>query len=122
MNAHTVDWVIAEVMCLKQGGRGGRTRYVLKDALKYIPMYGWQLGDVSTNIVFSHGSMGVSDHCMVTQNQNQQHCGTSEVRSSLLAGALLGPDLYSDLHDFCLYYSSEEAFSSSGKRTEIRRN
>ena len=43
-----VDWVIAEVLCVKQGGYGGRARYILKDALKYIPLYGWHLGDVSS--------------------------------------------------------------------------
>ena len=44
-----VDWVIVEILCLKQGGRfrGGRARYILKDALKYIPLFGWQLGAVS---------------------------------------------------------------------------
>ncbi len=42
-----MDWVIAEVLCMKQGGHGGRTRYILKDALKFVPMYGWVLGEVS---------------------------------------------------------------------------
>ena len=32
---------------MKQGGHGGRARYILKDALKYVPIYGWLLGDVS---------------------------------------------------------------------------
>lgn len=86
---NTVDWVIVEVMCVKQGGYGGRTRYVLKDVIKYVPMYGWQLGYVSKkkvisnpqfpilvlNIictlhysphnVFFHRSM--HDHCVVTK-------------------------------------------------------
>ena len=47
---HTVDWVIVETLCLKQGGYGGRTRYILKDVLKYIPLYGWQLGEVSGSL------------------------------------------------------------------------
>ncbi len=41
-----VDWVISELLCVKQGG-GGRVRYILKDALKYVPLYGWYLGHVS---------------------------------------------------------------------------
>eukprot|EP00731_Ephydatia_muelleri_P012942 Em0007g252a len=40
----TVDWVVAETLCLRQGGYGGRNRYILKDSLKYVPLYGWQLG------------------------------------------------------------------------------
>ena len=41
-----VDWVIPEVLCVKQGGHGGRAKYLLKDHLKYVPMYGWYLGMV----------------------------------------------------------------------------
>ena len=41
-----VDWLIPEVLCVKQGNYGGRARYVLKDTLKYLPLYGWYLGNV----------------------------------------------------------------------------
>lgn len=41
-----VDWVIPEVLCVKQGGYGGRARYILKDVLKFLPLYGWYLGYV----------------------------------------------------------------------------
>lgn len=41
-----VDWVIPEILCVKQGGYGGRARYILKDAIKFIPLYGWVLGEV----------------------------------------------------------------------------
>ena len=41
-----VDWVMVEVLCMKQGGCGGRTRYILKDAIRYLPLYGWVLGEV----------------------------------------------------------------------------
>lgn len=42
-----VDWLIAEVLCLKQGGYGGRVHYFLKNAVLYIPLYGFYLGTVS---------------------------------------------------------------------------
>ena len=45
-----VDWVISEVLCVKQGGHGGRARYILKDTLKYMPLYGWYLGYVSSGV------------------------------------------------------------------------
>ena len=32
---------------MKQGGYGGRAKYILKDNLKYLPLYGWYLGMVS---------------------------------------------------------------------------
>ena len=46
-----VDWIIAEVLCLKQGGYGGRVLYLLKYGILYIPMYGWYLATVSELII-----------------------------------------------------------------------
>ncbi len=43
----SVDWVIADNLCIKQSGYGGRVKYILKDTVKYLPIFGWQLGDVS---------------------------------------------------------------------------
>ena len=37
-----VDWVIAEQVALKAGA-GGVVRYILKDSLKYVPLYGYFL-------------------------------------------------------------------------------
>ena len=31
---------------MKQGGYGGRVRYILKDTIKFVPLYGWYLGHV----------------------------------------------------------------------------
>jgi lysophosphatidate acyltransferase len=41
----TMDWVIVELLCVKQGERGGRARYILKDTVKYLPLYGWMLSE-----------------------------------------------------------------------------
>ena len=35
---------------MKQGGYGGRARYILKDNLKFVPLYGWYLGLVSLGV------------------------------------------------------------------------
>lgn len=80
---NTVDWVIVEVMCVKQGGYGGRTRYVLKDVIKYVPMYGWQLGDVSNKKVFFHRSM--HDGCVVTKNQVVGCCAYTDTCLDLVS-------------------------------------
>ena len=45
-----VDWVLPEVLCVKQGGFGGRAKYILKDALRFLPLYGWYLGMVSGQV------------------------------------------------------------------------
>ena len=31
---------------MKQGGYGGRVKYILKDTIKFVPLYGWYLGHV----------------------------------------------------------------------------
>ncbi|XP_068613240.1 1-acyl-sn-glycerol-3-phosphate acyltransferase epsilon-like [Brachionichthys hirsutus] len=36
----TVDWIIADVLAVRQGALG-HVRYVLKDGLKWLPLYGW---------------------------------------------------------------------------------
>ncbi|XP_068137458.1 1-acyl-sn-glycerol-3-phosphate acyltransferase epsilon isoform X2 [Hyperolius riggenbachi] len=36
----TVDWIIADMMAVQQKALG-HVRYVLKDGLKYLPLYGW---------------------------------------------------------------------------------
>ena len=53
MHVFLVDWVIADDLCIKQSGYGGRVKYMLKDAIKYLPIYGWQLGDVSPTFYVS---------------------------------------------------------------------
>lgn len=44
-----VDWIIAETLCLKQSGHGGRIRYLMKKSILYIPLYGWYLNTVGCN-------------------------------------------------------------------------
>ncbi|XP_028676318.1 1-acyl-sn-glycerol-3-phosphate acyltransferase epsilon [Erpetoichthys calabaricus] len=36
----TVDWIIADMLAIRQGAIG-HVRYVLKDGLKWLPLYGW---------------------------------------------------------------------------------
>lgn len=42
-----VDWLIADDLCFKVPGRTGKVRYILKNTIKYLPLFGWHLGDVS---------------------------------------------------------------------------
>ena len=34
-----VDWMVADMLAVRQGSLG-RIRYILKDGLKYLPLYG----------------------------------------------------------------------------------
>ena len=53
----SVDWVVVEVLCLKQGWSGGRTRYILKDAIRYLPLYGLVLGEVGDRASLAMGRL-----------------------------------------------------------------
>ncbi|XP_022089661.1 1-acyl-sn-glycerol-3-phosphate acyltransferase epsilon-like [Acanthaster planci] len=39
----TMDWVVADMIAIR-GGMLGNMRFVLKDGLKYMPLYGWEFG------------------------------------------------------------------------------
>uniref|UniRef100_A0A8D0BXA1 Phospholipid/glycerol acyltransferase domain-containing protein n=1 Tax=Salvator merianae TaxID=96440 RepID=A0A8D0BXA1_SALMN len=38
----TVDWIVADILAIRQNALG-HVRYVLKDGLKWLPLYGWYL-------------------------------------------------------------------------------
>ncbi|NXC15402.1 PLCE acyltransferase, partial [Corythaeola cristata] len=42
----TVDWIIADMLAVRQNALG-HVRYVLKDGLKWLPLYGWYFSQVS---------------------------------------------------------------------------
>jgi len=42
----TVDWMVADMLAIRQGSIG-HLRYMLKDSLKYLPFYGAYFRQVS---------------------------------------------------------------------------
>lgn len=46
----TVDWIIANMLAIRQNALG-HIRYVLKDGLKWLPLYGWYFSQVNLNFV-----------------------------------------------------------------------
>jgi 1-acyl-sn-glycerol-3-phosphate acyltransferase len=40
-----VDWMVANMLAIKQGSLG-HIRYILKDGLKYLPLYGYYFRQV----------------------------------------------------------------------------
>ena len=40
-----MDWIVADLLAIRQGCLG-RIRYILKDGLRYLPMYGFYLAQV----------------------------------------------------------------------------
>ena len=41
----TVDWVVSEMLAVRQGSLG-HVRFILKDGLRYLPMYGFYFRQV----------------------------------------------------------------------------
>lgn len=39
------DWIIADMLAIRQSALG-HVRYVLKDGLKWLPLYGWYFSQV----------------------------------------------------------------------------
>lgn len=39
------DWIIADMLAIRQNALG-HVRYVLKDGLKWLPLYGWYFSQV----------------------------------------------------------------------------
>uniref|UniRef100_A0A914WWA1 Phospholipid/glycerol acyltransferase domain-containing protein n=1 Tax=Plectus sambesii TaxID=2011161 RepID=A0A914WWA1_9BILA len=50
----TVDWVVADMLAIRQGTLGA-LRYVLKDTLQYVPLFGWYFYQRGCMYVNRHG-------------------------------------------------------------------
>jgi len=42
-----VDWIVSDFLAIRQGSLG-RLRYILKNGLKYLPLYGFYFAQVAT--------------------------------------------------------------------------
>lgn len=43
---YTVDWIVSDFLAIRQGSLG-RLRYILKNGLKYLPLYGFYFAQVT---------------------------------------------------------------------------
>uniref|UniRef100_A0A8C3KZM2 1-acylglycerol-3-phosphate O-acyltransferase 5 n=1 Tax=Chrysolophus pictus TaxID=9089 RepID=A0A8C3KZM2_CHRPC len=50
----TVDWIIADMLAIRQNALG-HVRYVLKDGLKWLPLYGWYFSQMYL-VIFPEGT------------------------------------------------------------------
>ena len=56
-----VDWIVADILAIRQGALG-HVRYVLKDGLKWLPLYGCYFAQVT----FFHALLNV---CIAYKNR-----------------------------------------------------
>lgn len=59
-----VDWIIADMLAIRQSALG-HVRYVLKDGLKWLPLYGWYFSQVISLCEYLNGILKVSDTDML---------------------------------------------------------
>uniref|UniRef100_A0A6I8P1A4 1-acylglycerol-3-phosphate O-acyltransferase 5 n=1 Tax=Ornithorhynchus anatinus TaxID=9258 RepID=A0A6I8P1A4_ORNAN len=50
----TVDWIVADILAVRQNALG-HVRYVLKDGLKWLPLYGWYFSQMYL-VIFPEGT------------------------------------------------------------------
>ncbi|XP_077668752.1 1-acyl-sn-glycerol-3-phosphate acyltransferase epsilon isoform X2 [Eretmochelys imbricata] len=50
----TVDWIVADMLAIRQNALG-HVRYVLKDGLKWLPLYGWYFSQMYL-VIFPEGT------------------------------------------------------------------
>lgn len=50
LSLHSADWIIADMLAIRQSALG-HVRYVLKDGLKWLPLYGWYFSQVRTRTI-----------------------------------------------------------------------
>ncbi|XP_063772754.1 1-acyl-sn-glycerol-3-phosphate acyltransferase epsilon isoform X3 [Pseudophryne corroboree] len=63
----TVDWIIANMMAVQQNALG-HVRYVLKDGLKFLPLYGWYFSQ--------HGGIYVKRSAKFNENKMKNKLGS----------------------------------------------
>lgn len=69
----TVDWIVADILAIRQNALG-HVRYVLKDGLKWLPLYGCYFSQVRGLSSQLGGSAGLGD-CSLLTHHGVEGCG-----------------------------------------------
>ena len=54
-----VDWIVSDFLAIRQGSLG-RLRYILKNGLKYLPLYGFYFAQVATCMLWQKSFSAVN--------------------------------------------------------------
>ncbi|RMX44317.1 hypothetical protein pdam_00018856 [Pocillopora damicornis] len=68
----SVDWIITDFLAVRQGSLG-RLRYILKNGLKYFPLYGFYFAQASFEVLSSDYLDAVYDFTITYSMANENH-------------------------------------------------
>lgn len=92
----TVDWIIADMLAIRQNALG-HVRYVLKDGLKWLPLYGWYFSQHGG--VYVKRSSKFSEKAMKKKLQRQAEAGAPMYLVIFPEGTRYNPELRSVISD-----------------------
>ncbi|TRY60787.1 hypothetical protein DNTS_032219 [Danionella cerebrum] len=96
----TADWIIADMLAIRQNALG-HVRYVLKDGLKWLPLYGWYFSQHGG--VYVKRSANFNENAMKKKLSSQIKLGTPMYLVIFPEGTRYNPELQkviSDSQDF----------------------
>ncbi|XP_062894987.1 1-acyl-sn-glycerol-3-phosphate acyltransferase epsilon [Mobula hypostoma] len=85
----TVDWIIADMLAIRQSALG-HVRYVLKDGLKWLPLYGWYFSQHGG--IYVKRSAKFSEEAMTSKLHQQIKSGTPTYLVIFPEGTRYNPD------------------------------
>lgn len=86
----TVDWIIADMLAIRQNALG-HVRYVLKDGLKWLPLYGWYFSQHGG--VYVKRSKKFNENAMKKKLFTQTECGAPMYLVIFPEGTRYNPEL-----------------------------
>ncbi|XP_069741325.1 1-acyl-sn-glycerol-3-phosphate acyltransferase epsilon isoform X2 [Narcine bancroftii] len=103
----TVDWIIADMLAVRQRALG-HVRYVLKDGLKWLPLYGWYFSQHGG--IYVKRSAKFSEEVMTNKLQQQIRSDTPTYLVIFPEGTRYNPD-YPQLIAASQAYARKEGLS-----------
>ncbi|XP_061087918.1 1-acyl-sn-glycerol-3-phosphate acyltransferase epsilon isoform X1 [Conger conger] len=86
----TADWIIADMLAIRQNALG-HVRYVLKDGLKWLPLYGWYFSQHGG--VYVKRSANFDEKAMTSKLCSQTKCGAPMYLVIFPEGTRYNPEL-----------------------------
>lgn len=100
----TTDWVIADMLAIRQNALG-HVRYVLKDGLKWLPLYGWYFSQHGS--VYVKRSATFDERAMKKKLSSQTKLGTPMFLVIFPEGTRYNPELKKVISDSQAFASKE---------------
>ncbi|XP_016311450.1 1-acyl-sn-glycerol-3-phosphate acyltransferase epsilon-like [Sinocyclocheilus anshuiensis] len=101
----TADWIIADMLAIRQNALG-HVRYVLKDGLKWLPLYGWYFSQHGG--VYVKRSANFDEKAMKKKLSSQTILGTPMYLVIFPEGTRYNPELQKIINDSQAFAAKEE--------------